>query len=337
MVKGVGAEPKYSIQGGTIGSTVQKYMSIMPDWTNWGYDFSAPIPKDDGDYEVSFDFCGEGLSTEFYTVSLVEKASLIDVDVYHQFGLLKISNDGNFMVAGCTTSGMEYKEKTWYSYKLIFNQQSSVLNLEITEKDNPENKAVYSGPAISKKADQWGASMPERSYDMLRFGIVGTLNIANISVVESTVDPLAFSVTSNQIGNIFSMEDEKKLDVAVRNKLNSAADVKIRYEIINEDGNSVDKGSLEEFEIGARATETVSVIPNVNRYDCYDIIFTYICKNKESGEAVERTSGNYMFSVVNKIDEGEAPNPFTAVNVAYIESEEMWQTFKQLMLQIGME
>ena len=336
LVKGVGGEPKHSVSDATIGGINQKCMTIMPDWTNWGYAFNSPIPKDDGDYEVSFDFSGEGLSTEFYTVSLVEKESLVGENVYHQFGLLKITNDGDFMVAGCATSGIKYNEKTWYNYRLIFNQVSGNLNLVITEKDNPENIAEYNGMCSSTSLTAWGASMPDRSYDMLRFGITGTLNIANISVAESTVDPLSFGVASNQVGNIFSMNDEKKLDVSVRNKLNASADIEIEYEVTNEDGNSVDKGSVGNLTLGARETADFSVVPNVERYDCYDITFKYTCKNKSTGETAERKSKNYMFSVVNKRDESEPLNPFTAVNIAYMENDEMWQSFKQLMLQIGL-
>ena len=335
LVKGDGGEPKHYISDATIGGVNQKCMTIMPEWTNWGYAFETPIPKDDGDYEVSFDFSGEGLSTQFYTVSLVEKASLIGEAVYHQFGLLKITDSGDFMIAGSATSGIKYSEKKWYNYRLIFNQVSGDLKLVITEKDNPENKAEYSGACLSTSASAWGASMPDRSYDMLRFGITGTLNIANISVAESTVDPLSFGVASNQVGNIFSMNDEKKLDVSVRNKLNASADIEIEYEVTNEDGNSVDKGSVGNLTLGARETANFSVVPKVERYDCYDITFKYTCKNKSTGETAERKSKNYMFSVVNKRDESEPLNPFTAVNVAYMENDEMWQSFKQLMLQVG--
>ncbi len=331
---GPGNEPTNSTMPGASG----KYMSIDPSWANWGYALKTPIPNNGGDYKISFDFAGKGLSTGYYVLALAEKATMTGENVYHQFGLLKPAPDGNFEIAGNKTAGnLIYEDNKWYHYDLVFNQLKNYTKLIITEKDNPEVKTVYEGKAGGKVgATNYGRSMPAgRTFDWFNFGIQGTLFIDNIRIEESREQYVAFGVSSDHVGNIFDIDDVKTLHVDLRNVLTDPIKANVSYTVYNEDGNKADEGVVGEFEFEPRAHQQKDVTVTIDKCNTYDIVFTVDAENTKTGDKNHFESSNFMLSVANKLDEGEPLNKLTAANIPYINSTEMWEDFKEELLQAG--
>ena len=333
-LEGKGSEPENSVMDGASG----KYLSLNPSWANWGYMLKSPIPDNGGDYVVSFDFAARGLSTSYYTVSLAENATMTGDNVYHQFGLLKAVSGGGFEIAGNKTKGnLVYKDDTWYHYELTFNQMKNYTDLVITERDNPEVKTVYSGKAGGGVgATNYGRSIPAgSSFDKLNFGIDGTIMIDNIKIEESREQYVAFSVESDHVGNIFDIDDTKTLHVDLRNVLVDPIKAQIDYIVYNEDGNKVTEGNVGEFTLNPREHQKTDVTVTIDECNVYDVVFAVIAENTKTGEKNSYVSGNYMLSVALKRDEGEPLNKLTAANIPYISTPEMWEDFKEELLQAG--
>lgn len=317
-------------------SNKNRYMEIKPGWKNWGYMLKTPLPNTGGDVVISFDFMGQDLSPSYYTVSLVERATMTGENVYHQFGLLKPVANGNFMIAGSETSGMKYENQKWYHYRLVVDLLTKNMEVEITDKKNPDNKATYTGPpsAITKLSTNYGNGIRDRNYDAINFGISGTLSIDNLQVEESRAQVISFGATSEHVGNIFDEKDAKTLDVSMRNVLLDPVEAEITYEIYDDDDNFVESGNAGNVKLAAREQLTQKVNLKLDRFGLYKIYFAAKGTNKTTGEAFDIKGGDIMLSVANKVEEGSAPNPLTAINVPYI-YEDTWPMFKELLLQAG--
>ena len=197
-----GEVPTISYQ--TVGGNT--YMDVKTNWTQSGYVLKNPIPNDGDDYNLSFDFAVTEPSGSYYFLMLSEMASEVGENTYHQFGILNIDANGTFKTGGCELSGATWEKDKWYSYKMTFNRKSRHINVEITDKSNPENKAMFDG--ISPLDGPYGRGFPDRSYDILKFSAKATLKIDNILLEESREKPLVVTgISTDHAGNVFGKDE----------------------------------------------------------------------------------------------------------------------------------
>ena len=319
-------------------STGNKYMKFTPRWLSFGYDMET-LPQDGRSYEVSFDFSCKDLITSMYFINLTERGKQNSAEGrYDQFGLLRPTDDGNFQIAGVKTTGMKYEEDKWYHYKLIFNQKTNHMDVVISDKENPENTAVYSGQAGNYASKRQGNMMTPRNYDRFEITIQGTTCIDNILVRAVPEEAVIIDAKTEHAGNVFGADDVKKFDVSARNWRKRPIDASIDYYVINEDDNVIDSGSLGNVQIAAEETKNLNVTVNATRFDVYDIIFKVKIKDPSTGEEHSYESINYTFSISPKRAEGEPLNKL--VSASFLSStdgnkEEYAEEYKELLLQAG--
>lgn len=303
------------------------YLEISPSYANQGYTLNNAIPTCDREYKIEFDFKIPVKSTAGYQLMLTEKKTEIGADTYSQFGLLGVSEDNHFMIAGKKTDGVLLDEDKWYSYRLVFKPRTTETELKISEKDRPDNTAVFIGTVGT--TEYYGKGMPKRAYDTLNFTYTGTLLIDNIKVEECRDKALTVNVTSAHVGNIFDGDDEKKIRVTMENVLAEDVDARILYTVYDEDGNTADNGEIGDFSFIKHEEKTYEKKLNITKYGVYKIVFDIYANNK-----FYKTVG-YDLSVVNKRDDGEALNSRAAVNIPYIYDLVSWGNYKEIITQAG--
>ncbi len=114
-----GVEAKTEIMKGSDGNTC---LNVAANWGNNGYPLKQEIPENGGDYEVSFEFCMSAVSKAYYAVMLSDASTETGSKVYHQFGLLSVNADDNFMVAGLTLPDLKWDPTKWYKYECLENR-----------------------------------------------------------------------------------------------------------------------------------------------------------------------------------------------------------------------
>ncbi len=328
------------IEGGPAESVVieeadgNHYFNVTPNWGNNGYKLKNPIPKNGGDYSLTFDFSLPRTVPPYNIVNLTEKATESDENVYHQFGLLGVDADGNFTVAGRVVEGLKWDPNKWYKYSLYFNRSMLQLDAVICEKDNEEAKGTYVGTPL-RTSSTWGLGLENsREYDYLKFAFDGNLSIDNIFLEEGRRKPFSMKASSAHVGNIFSAKDKKQMDITLKNVLLEPATAELTYKILDEDGNQVDSGELKSISAKARETITTSITANVEKYGVYSLYCNVTAKG-ETGEPIAYESERIAFSVVNKREEGEPLNHFTSANIEYTDDFEQWLQVKEVLMQAG--
>lgn len=312
-----------------------KCLTFDTNWTESGYELAEPIPSDGEDYNVSFDIKVDSPSGGYYFMMLTERASEKGDSVYHQFGLLRVTNDNKFYVAGTKLDGADCELGKWYSYKMTFNRKSRKIDVTITDKENPEIKAEASFNA-EPSGSYGNALRDDRVYDALKFSAGAKGSLDNLLIEESKEKPLLVSkVSSAYAGNVFSMNDTKTLDLTLRNVLTSPVTAKIGYSVLDEDENLDDSGVLEDISVDGRGQITVPVTVNLDRYDVYKIYFDIDVNNTVTGEQKKYSSDGYMLSVANKRKKTDPKNPMTAANTEYLYSDEDWKPLEELLIGAG--
>ena len=325
-----GEVPTISYQ--TVGGNT--YMDVKTNWTQSGYLLKNPIPNDGDDYNLSFDFAVTEPSGSYYFLMLSERASEVGENTYHQFGILNIDANGTFKTGGCELSGATWEKDKWYSYKMTFNRKSRHINVEITDKSNPENKAMFDG--ISPLDGPYGRGFPDRSYDILKFSAKATLKIDNILLEESREKPLVVTgVSTDHAGNVFGKDDVKEIRVGMRNVLNNTIKADIGYKLIDEDKNVVDSGKIENVTLGAREKKESTITVNMPRYCTYRIEFEPNITEGADNVQKNYEIGSFMLSMANKRAADEPLNQLTAANIEYIYTEDEWKPIKELLTQAG--
>lgn len=327
-----GNSPKYSFETEKNGS---RYLSITSNYTNYGYKLNSVIPYGDTYYEINFDFFGKDMVGGLYKIMLSERAKEEGGDnTYHQFGLLRVTDDKKFRIAGCTTDGMKYEEGKWYNYKLIFNSKLMYVDLIVTDKENPERTAKYQGNVSASTGADYGNTLPAFNYDTLKFTCEGTVNIDNIVIKESRENGLLYDLSTEHAGNIFDGDNEKKFHLKYKNVLNSPVKANINYEVYNVDGNKVDEGFIGSSELKPGEEKETDFVAKVTRYDCYDLYIKSELEIEGEEQKYKCETKNIMFSVANKLDEGDELNQTIGVNIREF-GPEGWETGKELLLQAG--
>lgn len=327
-----GSIPKYSLETEKDGN---KYLSITSNWTNYGYKLNSVIPYGDTYYEINFDFFGKDMIGGLYKVMLSERAKEEGGENrYHQFGLLRVTDAKKFRIAGCETDGMTYEENKWYNYKLIFNSKSLYVDLVITDKANPERTAKYQGNVPVSTGADYGNTIPAFNYDTIKFTCEGTVNIDNILIKESKENGLLYHLSTEHIGNIFNGDDEKKFHLRYKNVLNSPIKANINYEVYTVDGNKVDVGFIADAELEPGEEEEADFVTKVTRYDCYDIYIKSEIEIEGEAQKYKCETKNIMFSIANKLDEGDELNKMIGLNTPHFETKD-WEPTKELFLQAG--
>ena len=178
-----------------------KYMTINADWKNSGYSFDRVISKDDGEYNVKFDFMNDNKVSNYFSIAMTQKDCLSDggeKSTYDTFGLLALKPSGEIEVAGEKFTGLDYKDDTWYSYDLTFNRSTGAYTLAIYEKNNADNK--INGSGTFSKTETWGHSMYDnRLYDAIKFYCDHTISVDNILVKQTEKAP---KLDSNSVSYI---------------------------------------------------------------------------------------------------------------------------------------
>ena len=122
-----------------------KYMKIVTSYSGTGYKLKQEIPKDGGDYSISFDFMLPELTsstTRYLCLNEALPSGNGSSDAaYNQFGLLKTENR-KFCVNGEAADGLEAEKNVWYSYKIDFNRKTRQYSLKITQRDDEEAGAA---------------------------------------------------------------------------------------------------------------------------------------------------------------------------------------------------
>lgn len=162
------------------------YLSYSWSWINSGYSFSEPIPKNGGNYKLTFDFKDFTASGGKYPVAIAQKDLLSGATVYNQFGILGMDG-GKLLMGGSTFDTLTYTADKWYSYSLEFNRTSRAFTVTITQKDDATNTQTLTG---SLPDENYSAGMLEnRVYDALKFMYVGTISIDNILMTKTAGTP----------------------------------------------------------------------------------------------------------------------------------------------------
>ena len=172
----------------TLEDNGNKYFSISPKYSNYGYKFSEGIPTDGEWYKVSFDFkMDEANNTNIVALTDTSIDALGGNNVYNCFDILCLANTeatGNknlFKICGKTMSDEIFKPNTWFRYRLVFNRRTHEIRLTISERDNPQNKAVLND--FVGTGAMWTDGIPDGGVlNALKFTRSGKIGIDNIKV-----------------------------------------------------------------------------------------------------------------------------------------------------------
>ncbi len=167
-----------------------KYMKIVTSYSGTGYKLKQEIPKDGGDYSISFDFMLPELTsstTRYLCLNEALPSGNGSSDAaYNQFGLLKTENR-KFCVNGEAADGLEAEKNVWYSYKIDFNRKTRQYSLKITQRDDEEAGAAVLSGTIQDAS--YGDGMPEKVYNSIKFHYKNTICIDNIYVKKTAGSP----------------------------------------------------------------------------------------------------------------------------------------------------
>lgn len=324
-----GVLPKCETKEGSWG----KYMEIQPSWGNSGYRLSSQILEDETEYTIKFDISMNGLRTDVPSIMLCEVDEVVSINdnVYHHFGLIKPTSDGQISVAGHTVSGLKYYEDVWYSYEMTFSRRTGLISGKIYQYENQQNVGTFDFLA---PVAHYGNGMWERDYDAIKFNCNGTIRIDNILIYEGSSTPVKCSLKSDNVGNIFGNDDGKILKLYMANYLDHDAKVTFDYVIKDERGLTVSSDEGLELSLKAMEKKDYPLSFNITRYGTYDLFL----KMKVEGEEtfIYETKG-YAFSIINSSKSDEGLNYETGVTVAssYIDTENEWNAIKEIALKAG--
>ena len=198
----------------TLEDNGNKYLSISPRWSNFGYKFSEEIPTDGEWYKVSFDFFMEDANNaNIVALTDTDTDALGGDNVYNCFGLLRLNNNeatggkNLFGICGETLNDEIFKPNVWFKYNLIFNRRTREIKLTISERDNPQNKAVLN--TVLGTGSGWSDGIPsDKVFNALKFTRSGKIGIDNIRVEKySDIDIIAaYSCDSQEPINIIAYD-----------------------------------------------------------------------------------------------------------------------------------
>ncbi len=308
------------------------YLTISPNYGNWGYVMKKAIPCTDRVYEVSFDFKLPS-PTGNYIVALSDSsvdASGKAADVYNCFALLGVKEENGvkyFRVGGEEIATNIFDETQWHTYKLVFNPKTRAYSLTITNKASG-GKTESTGIFKSGEGANTSNGMPEKqSFDAFKFVRNGAISIDNISVKECADKYIMVSVSSDKVGNIFGGNDTKTVKVGVKNLRNESLTAEVSYIVKDEKGNTVANGSIFDGQMTAREFEEYSKTLNLTKYGVYEM---YIAVNVNDGEYIY--TDKFDLSVINK---NSTLNSKFAVNTLRPTNQAEWDAMQTIMTQAG--
>ena len=122
--------------------------------------------------------------------------------------------------------------------------------------------------------------------------------------------PIAATVSSDHIGNIFDGDDEKRLDINLNNVSDTELDVQGEYEILTYDYKSLFDGSTEPVAVEGESSAVVPISAEVSDYGSYILRLKIKCSGMVDGEEKEFENDweEFRFSVANKKDPEEKSN-----------------------------
>ena len=139
-------------------------------------------------YKVSFDFFMEDANNaNIVALTDTDTDALGGDNVYNCFGLLRLNNNeatggkNLFGICGETLNDEIFKSNVWFKYNLIFNRRTREIKLTISERDNPQNKAVLN--TVLGTGSGWSDGIPnDKVFNALKFTRSGKIGIDNIKV-----------------------------------------------------------------------------------------------------------------------------------------------------------
>lgn len=267
------------------------YLGIAPYYANTGFSLADTIScNDDSEYKIEFDFKIPEKSNAGYQMMLINEK----VSDYNDFGLIGVTADGYFRVAGIELTGLKYDEEKWYSYKVIFNPKAAEIYIKITEKDGIKRCVEYKG--VAKRTAEYGQGIPVHDYKMLCFSFEGEINVDNIAIERYTSDRFNVDVTSDNTGNIFDGNDEKRIKIDIKNISENNVNADVDYVVYDENKNIADRGNICKDNLFEKNTSQVfEKNLNITKYGTYSIVFDIT----DSGRYLYTTE-EYDLSVVNK-------------------------------------
>ena len=134
-----------------------------------------------------------------------------------------------------------------------------------------------------------------------------------------TEDSVILSIGSAQLGNIFRADDQKELLPAAENITSYPLDCALAYRFMTHSGEDLGGEGNMAFQLDGFETKQLGVIEvpdDITRYGTYEIEVTMTAKAVIDGETQEIAAPpvEYDFSIMNKLDEGEAPNRMIKTN-----------------------
>lgn len=317
------------------------YLTISPNYTNYGFSLNDEIPTDGGRYKVEFDFYMESPNNT-YIVALSDKNNDASRGngVYNCFGLLGLfkENGGYFFKVGGQTLKQQIYDpdnpKQWLHYDLSFNRKSREIDLVISVKDNPDKKAELK--TVLKQGSGWSDGLPaDRVFSAFKFFRTGTITIDNIKVSDLADDPITIEALTDKTGNIFGGEDSKKFSLRVKNTGTTEQTAEVAYRVFDENQTEIENGTLWEVTLSGRKILERDLTVSVNKYGTYKLVFDIALKDSDGDVTDEYSTEETRFSVVNKRKDGEQLNFLTGANTERPTNIKEWTALKEVMLNAG--
>ena len=307
------------------------YLEISPNWANTGYKLKNSIKSENKWYSLAFRFKIKERGSSYQIMLSEAKTETDGTEAYRQFGILRLTDDNRFMIAGKELGGMNFQDNKWYLYNVKFNPYTTEIKARISLQNSPSDYAEYNGTVGNDNA--WGSSIPIREYDTFKFTDKGTIDIADINLSVSKDEPIYTRVTSAKVGNIFSENDEKMITAEFENVLTSTANANISYEVFDENGNVAERKSIGSVTLKAGEKIQKNIKLSINDFGIYKMIFKIDVNS--NGESFSYSSSKFALSVADKLSNAETGNQKMRVNIPYIYDMTEWGKIKTIITDAG--
>lgn len=137
----------------------------------------------------------------------------------------------------------------------------------------------------------------------------------------------------DQYGNMYSGNDEKKMNLELLSILSRKMTVSGSYEIYTSRGERVGGGEIPRTELEAEEKKSIPIELGVTKYGCYEIRFSMNAEYEKDGQFVTQEIDEIIedFSVTNKLSENEKKNPAVRLCGHSAGSQANGQYWKQVM------
>ena len=132
--------------------------------------------------------------------------------------------------------------------------------------------------------------------------------------------PIKANISNGKLGNVFDDEDEKRLTISLNNLTpETVLSASCTYEVLSYDKKVIETGELEKAEIEPKGSVGHEIVMSVTECGSYFIRTRVKYSGEYQGEKIEGEviGGDIHFSVVNKMEADEKPNPMMRTQIQF--------------------